>query len=314
MLHAAVILSLCPRLLALVVVALGLGGSVCSASVVADRGTVCTKKADCSTDINATRTFRRWPEPNIVPWPRTISASAAYSTLTGASAIVAVGRAVPVAHLLAGELSDMTRGALNLTVVPTVAAGSAGTLSLMIDPSSGDFYSVDVDPGGATLTAATYEGLVAATATLLQILEYAGDDDGYPAGPYNCSTASAWRLPHLTIRDGPEFTYRGLMVDCARNHVPLAALKQFVVLCRFYKLNCKQSPVYRILASASQKFPSAVSSRSHSRLSTDDGHASTPACSDLHLHLTDDQSFTFPSAAFPQLAAKSSFSYTLGEC
>ena len=29
--------------------------------------------------------------------------------------------------------------------------------------------------------------------------------------------------------------------------------------------------------------------------------------------MTDDQSFTFPSAAFPQLPAKSSFAYTLAE-
>ncbi len=215
----------------------------CALALGADTSTsvaVCSKKA-CSTDINATRTFRRWPEPNIVPWPRTISASAAYCPLTPASAIVAAGPAVPLAHLLANELSDMTEGGLNLTVVPTaVAAGDAAALSLTVDPTSEDFYSLDIGQGGATLTAATYEGLVAATATLLQVLEYAGDDDGYPTGPFNCSTASAWRLPHLTIRDGPEFTYRGLMVDCARNHVPLASLKQFVVLCRFYKLNCKQ--------------------------------------------------------------------------
>lgn len=253
----AVALPRCARLLALAS-ALGLEPPAVAVSV-ADGGAVCSKKADCSTDINATRTFRRWPEPNIVPWPRTISASAAYSTLTGASAIVAAGPAVPLAHLLAGELSDMTSGALNLTVVPTaVAAGSAATLSLKIDPSSGDFYSLDVEQGRAALTAATYGGLVAATATLLQVLEYAGDDDGYPTGPFNCSTGPAWRLPHLTIRDGPEFMYRGLMVDCARNHVPLAALKQFVVLCRFYKLNCKQPIVCRSCSCCRSEYPSVV--------------------------------------------------------
>ena len=221
----------CFHLLALAP-ALALGSSP------ADADAVCSKHA-CSTDINATRTFRRWPEPNIVPWPRTISASAAYTTLSGATAIVAAGPSAPLARLLADELSGITGGALNLSVLPT-AGSAAVTVSLTIEPnSSGDFYALDADKGGATLTAATYEGLVAATATLLQMLEYAGDDDGYPTGPFNCSTASVWRLPHLTIRDGPEFTYRGLMVDCARNHIPLTALKQFVVLCRYYKLNCE---------------------------------------------------------------------------
>ena len=50
----------CFHLLALAP-ALALGSSP------ADADAVCSKHA-CSTDINATRTFRRWPEPNIVPW------------------------------------------------------------------------------------------------------------------------------------------------------------------------------------------------------------------------------------------------------
>ena len=79
-------------------------------------------------------------------------------------------------------------------------------------------------------------------------------------------------MPSATaIEDEPRFSYRGLMVDAARKQIRLGSLKQFVVLCRWYKLNY------------------------------------------LHLHLTDNEAFTFPSTAFPQLAAKSSFAYTLAE-
>ena len=119
------------------------------------------------------------------------------------------------------------------------------------------------------LAGVSYAGLAAATTTLVQALEHSADEDG--GGPFNCSTAPAWRLPHLLIRDSPEFSYRGLMVDAARKQIRLGSLKQFVVLCRWYKLNY------------------------------------------LHLHLTDNEAFTFPSTAFPQLAAKSSFAYTLAE-
>ena len=119
------------------------------------------------------------------------------------------------------------------------------------------------------LAGVSYAGLAAATTTLVQALEHSADGDG--GGPFNCSTAPAWRLPHLRVRDSPAFSYRGLMVDAARKQIRLGSLKQFVVLCRWYKLNY------------------------------------------LHLHLTDNEAFTFPSTAFPQLAAKSSFAYTLAE-
>jgi hypothetical protein len=36
----------------------------------------------CNVDTNATRTFRRFPEPDLVPWPADIIAAAAYTTLT----------------------------------------------------------------------------------------------------------------------------------------------------------------------------------------------------------------------------------------
>lgn len=61
------------------------------------------------------------------------------------------------------------------------------------------------------------------------------------------------------------------MVDAAREYLPLAALKGYVVLCRHYKLN------------------------------------------HLHIHMTDDQAFTFPSSAYPEAAAASSWRYTLDE-
>jgi hexosaminidase len=61
-------------------------------------------------------------------------------------------------------------------------------------------YRLKVD-SGISITAATHEGLFWGTRTLLQLLH---------AGPGN-------ELPQLTITDQPEFGYRGLMIDNARN-------------------------------------------------------------------------------------------------
>lgn len=43
-----------------------------------------------------------------------------------------------------------------------------------------------------------------------------------------------WRLPHVTVVDSPQFDVRGVMVDAAREYLPLSALKSYVVLCRVY--------------------------------------------------------------------------------
>ena len=41
----------------------------------------------------------------------------------------------------------------------------------------------------------------------------------------------------MEVDDQPEFGIRGVMVDAARAYLPLVQLKQYVVLCRLYKLN-----------------------------------------------------------------------------
>ena len=69
-------------------------------------------------------------------------------------------------------------------------------------------------------------------------------------------------LPMVKIRDYPDATFRGLLIDLARQWHSIETLKKLVDMSAFYKLNYMQ------------------------------------------LHLTDDQSFTFPSKAYPKLATK----------
>jgi hexosaminidase len=255
----------------------------------------------CAVDINASRTFRRFPQPDIIPWPRNISARAAYTTLSNHSLILAQGAAVaPLARLLSTEIAALT--GLNLSVLvagtgnrpppppslPRHKKSAVNTIALAIGAEQPYSFVKVSSSSGVILKGATYQGLAAATTTLLQSLEHSGDDDG--GGPFNCSAAPVWRVPHITIYDRPEFEYRGLMVDAARHAVPLAVLKQFVQLCRFYKLN------YLHLH---------LTVRPNLRLKL--------KCLSLApCLLQDDQSFTFPSAAFPELSSKSAngFAYS----
>ncbi len=77
-------------------------------------------------------------------------------------------------------------------------------------------------------------------------------------------------FPKIEVRDKPAKSYRGLLLDVARQWHSIWDIKQIIEVCRWYKINY------------------------------------------LQLHLTDDQSFTFPSKAFPSLATKGR-SYTREE-
>ena len=67
-------------------------------------------------------------------------------------------------------------------------------------------------------------------------------------------------LPVCEIQDTPDCSWRGMMVDLARDFHKLPVLYDYVDLCRFYKIRY------------------------------------------LHLHFTDDQSYTLPSRAYPALS------------
>ena len=93
----------------------------------------------------------------------------------------------------------------------------------------------------------SYKAISAAMTSILHLLEKKGEDILFPL---------------VKIRDFPDATYRGLMIDLARSWHTIETLKKLIDLSAFYKLNYMQ------------------------------------------LHLTDDQSFTFPSKAYPKLATK----------
>ena len=234
----------------------------------------------------ATFTFPAVPAPRLVPFPASLQAEAAYLPLAGCAIRVGGTAAeqkqlLPLATLLAAEVKAATDGAVRLPVV--TATSSSPTILLSLSPSvvgGAEAYSLSVSGESATLTAPSYAGMVAATATLLQAVERSFDYDAVPrtkeketkAGPRgNCTTAPAWRLPAISVHDQPALPYRGIMVDAARAFLPLSALKGFVTLCRLYKLNY------------------------------------------IHIHLSDDGAFSFPSKAFPELARQSPWAYNLTE-
>ena len=122
----------------------------------------------------ATFTFPAVPAPRLVPFPASLQADAAYLPLAGCAIRVGGTAAeqkqlLPLATLLAVEVEAATDGAVRLPVV--TATSSSPTILLSLSPSvvgGAEAYSLSVSGESATLSAPSYAGMVAATATLLQ--------------------------------------------------------------------------------------------------------------------------------------------------
>ena len=121
------------------------------------------------------------------------------------------------------------------------------TISIIIDKTfKTEEYQINIDQS-VILSGGSYKAISSAMTSLLHLIEKKDDHT---------------LLPIVKIKDYPDASYRGLMIDLARRWHTIETLKKLIDLSAFYKLNYMQ------------------------------------------LHLTDDQSFTFPSEAYPKLSTK----------
>ena len=116
----------------------------------------------------------------------------------------------------------------------TTTGNSCGTWNLNIDASlqselGDEGYTLEINSGGIFMNAATSAGLFYAIQTLRQIL---------PASLENNTFAPATiQLPQLTIKDVPDHSWRGTMVDISRSFFGLDYLKAHVDRMALYKMN-----------------------------------------------------------------------------
>lgn len=123
-----------------------------------------------------------------------------------------------------------------------------GSISFVSDGSLPfEGYELSVNESGVTVRASDTLGAQNAAVTLIQLME---NDNG------------AVSLPLGEVTDAPECSWRGVLLDLARNWHDIGTVYEYVDMCRFYKVKY------------------------------------------LHLHFTDDQSYTLPSRAFPKLSTE----------
>lgn len=127
-----------------------------------------------------------------------------------------------VAQMFADNYQQMFGQALSVTEGKAKAGDFV--LSLSTDKKLGqEGYDIKIDDR-VTLSAPTSTGLYWSTRTLLQIAEQTADH----------------QLPKGTIRDYPDYSIRGFMIDCGRKFIPMSYLQDLVKIMAYYKMNTLQ--------------------------------------------------------------------------
>jgi hexosaminidase len=158
---------------------------------------------------------------NLIPWPRKVDLKQGYLNLASARVVASVPSLLPLAEILAAEIAATTG------LKPLAVSGPAKAGDIVLQPDTSlkeESYRLSVD-AQATVRGGNYGAVAMGTASLLQAILVKG-------------TAAA--LPHLIIEDTPDKSYRGLMIDVARQYHSIDSLKQIVGLCRLYKIRYLQ--------------------------------------------------------------------------
>jgi hexosaminidase len=138
----------------------------------------------------------------------------------------AVGK---VAEFLAGLLRPSTGFKLPVNRINTDSLGSI-RLSLGADSSLGDEgYELTVNRRMVHVKAYKPAGLFMGVQTLRQMLPHEIESDS--------TQTRTWEIAPLTIRDKPEFAYRGAMLDVARHFFGVDDVKRYIDLISLYKMN-----------------------------------------------------------------------------
>lgn len=168
-------------------------------------------------------------ESNIIPRPQNIEMTGHTFRFNANTKVAYKGKE---ARAVADYLSKKFAAATSLKYPITKKAGTAGTISLLIDPSvkGSEAYTLEVTPEQITARAATSAGLFYAVQSLLQLMPPSVED----AEPKDFN---GWDIPTAHITDSPRFAYRGVMLDPSRHFMPVSAVKKQIDVLASYKIN-----------------------------------------------------------------------------
>jgi hexosaminidase len=122
----------------------------------------------------------------------------------------------------------------SLTTVQIEVAGPQDAPDQLPSISTDYSHSLDVSgPGNATARCNQVEGCMYALETLLQLTGGGGGGGGGGSSSSNGSLPSTF----ISVKDAPDYAWRGFMIDSGRRFVPMDALRDLLDVMAANKLN-----------------------------------------------------------------------------
>lgn len=158
---------------------------------------------------------------SVIPQPASVEMKDGVLTVEPSARIVAAQKGLlPLAEVLSRDIYLAT--GIRLECKQGAAAVRAGDICLKRDPRmKHEDHVVDIE-AHAVIQGGNYNSVALGTATLLQLIRKKNAD---------------LVLPKLVIKDYPELTYRGVMLDLARFWNPPHVIEQTIDLMHLYKYN-----------------------------------------------------------------------------
>ena len=170
----------------------------------------------------------------VIPKPVSVSPAAGVFTLTEKSTIFVAGEADEIMKIglyLAAKINPATGFGIQVkSVNGDRAAGNIYLALSTANPQLGDEgYQLVISKDFVNLTANKPAGLFNGIQTIRQL---------FPSGIENAMKQQGpWEIPAGTIRDYPEYSYRGVMLDVARHFFQVEDVKRYIDLMAAYKMN-----------------------------------------------------------------------------
>jgi len=187
----------------------------------------------CDTSPESAMTTNLAEHP-LIPRPVSVTAGNGAFELDENTDIYVQGDAEAMMHAaqyLADKLNPST--GLDVQVVSTEAAPDAGHIFLSTaaddDQLGEEGYVLEITEDNVVLSAKTAEGIFRGIQTLRQLLPAGVEAKAQQEGP--------WQIATGTIRDYPEYAYRGVMLDVARHFFSPQQVKDYIDQIAYYKFN-----------------------------------------------------------------------------
>ncbi len=171
----------------------------------------------------------------LIPMPKTFKFNEGEMALTAESRIVATdAKLKPLAEILANEILTLTK----VRLAPAEGEAKPGDIVLKINSAlradadiwacqnrnivqTRDYAHTISVTDKAVIEGWDYRAVCEGTATILHALKIEG---------------AKVSLPKMDIKDWPHADFTGIMIDCARQDMPITALKDAVMAARFWKV------------------------------------------------------------------------------